>query len=172
MIPPLFRFLLTFVVGVWVGFAIEILPWVQTNLVKPYINGVAWVCGVLIKLFGGDAVVTEAVIRSQSNGFAVEIANGCSGLEVGTLLGAAVIAFGSISFRKRLIGFFACSLAIILINTIRVISLFYLGQYSKPLFDWAHLYIWDVLIILDGIVVYILWIKWSLGSLPSKHAAQ
>lgn len=172
MVSPLVRFLLTFVSGVWVGFAIEILPWVQANLVKPYIHGVAWVCGLLIKLFGGDAVVTEAVIRSQSNGFAVEIANGCSGLEVVILLGAAVLAFGAISFRQRLVGFLACSLAIILINTLRVISLFYLGQYSKPLFDWAHLYVWDLLIILDGIVVYILWIKWSLGSLSSKHAVQ
>lgn len=172
MISPLVRFLLTFVAGVWVGFAVEILPWVQANLVKPYISGVAWICGVLINLFGGDAVVTGAVIHSQSNGFAVKIANGCSGLEVVILLGAAVLAFGSIPVRHRMIGFFACSLVIVIINTVRVISLFYLGQYSRTLFDWAHLYVWDVLIILDGIVVYILWIKWSLGSLPTKHAVQ
>lgn len=148
------------------------MTWVQIHLVKPYINGVAWVCGALIKLFGGDAVVAGPIIRSQANGFAVEIGNGCSGLEVVILLGAAVMAFHAISFSQKAVGFLACSLAIIVINTVRVISLFYLGQYSQSLFDWAHLYVWDVLIIIDGIVVYILWIKWALGSSPSKHAVQ
>lgn len=166
------RFLVIFLACIWLGFAIEILTWVQVHFVKPYINGVAGVCGALIKLFGGDAVVAGPIIRSQSNGFAVEIGNDCSGLEVLILLGAAVMAYRAASYSQKLVGFLACSLAIVVINTVRVITLFYLGQYSQSIFDWAHLYIWDVLIIIDGIVVYILWIKWVLRSMQVKDAPQ
>lgn len=166
------RFILTFALAVWVGFAIEILPWVQTEIVKPYIKGVALACGFLIKLFGGSATINGAVIQNPTNGFGVEIANGCSGLEVLILLGAAVVAFNSASIKQRFVGFLMCSVAILSINAIRIISLFYIGQYSKWFFDWAHLYIWDTLIIIDGIVVYILWIRWFLSSQNKAHAVR
>jgi exosortase/archaeosortase family protein len=42
--------------------------------------------------------------------------------------------------------------------------LFYLGQWSKEWFDWAHLYIWQALIMLDALVVFLVWIRY----LPQK----
>ena len=40
---------------------------------------------------------------------------------------------------------------------VRVISLFYLGQWSTEMFDFAHEYLWQGLIMLDVVVVWLLW---------------
>jgi exosortase/archaeosortase family protein len=66
----------------------------------------------------------------------------------------------------RLIGVLACSAAILGVNLIRIISLFYIGQYSMEWFDWAHLYAWDILIMLDGLVAILLWIRYALSHTP------
>ena len=41
-------------------------------------------------------------------------------------------------------------LAIQALNVVRIISLFYLLQWNPVWFEWAHLYLWQALIMLDG----------------------
>ena len=41
----------------------------------------------------------------------------------------------------------------------RVISLFYLGQWDFRIFEWAHLYVWQALIMLDVMIVWLLWVR-------------
>ena len=41
----------------------------------------------------------------------------------------------------------------------RPISLFYLGQWSAALFELAHLYVWQALIMLDVLVVWLIWVR-------------
>ena len=153
------RFVLVFCATALIGFAIEVLPWVDTHLVTPFIAGLAWVAGGLIQLFGGLAVVSDVVIRHPGNQFAIQIANGCSGIEAAILLAAGVMAFPA-TWRQRALGWAAGTTAIMGLNIVRVISLYYIGQYSMAWFDWAHLYAWDVLIMLDGVVVFFVWIRW------------
>ena len=45
------------------------------------------------------------------------------------------------------------------LNVVRVISLFYLGQWSMRAFEWAHLYAWQALIMLDVLVVALVWMR-------------
>ncbi len=52
-----------------------------------------------------------------------------------------------------------------LLNIVRIISLFYLGQWNQDVFEWAHLYIWQALIMLDVLIVFLLWLR----LLPAKH---
>jgi len=40
-----------------------------------------------------------------------------------------------------------------------VISLFYLGQWDKQWFEWAHLYVWQALIMLDVLIVWLIWVR-------------
>lgn len=162
------RFVLVFCATALIGFAIEVLPWVDTNLVTPFIGGIAWVSGGLIQLFGGLADVTGVIIRHPVNQFAIQIANGCSGIEAAILLAAGVMAFPA-TWRQRALGWLAGTTAIMALNIVRVISLYYIGQYSMKWFDWAHLYAWDVLIMLDGVVVFFLWIRW-LPPAQRSHA--
>jgi hypothetical protein len=40
-----------------------------------------------------------------------------------------------------------------------VISLFYLGQWNMQVFEWAHLYVWQALIMLDVLIVWLIWVR-------------
>ncbi len=67
--------------------------------------------------------------------------------------------------RQKLIGVLLGFLAVQVLNIGRVISLFYLGQWDKELFDFAHYYLWQALIILDAFIVFLIW----LSKLPSAE---
>lgn len=155
---PIARFVASFAVIAMLGFAIEVLPWVDQQIITPLIHAIAWVSGGLITTFGGAAKVIGNVLMHPSSGFAVAIANGCSGLETVILFVAAVCAFPA-PWRYKLAGMGLGTLAIMALNLLRVISLYYLGQYSAALFQWAHLYAWDILIILDGAIMFLLWLR-------------
>ena len=44
-------------------------------------------------------------------------------------------------------------------NLLRVISLYYLNLWNKEAFDFAHLYLWQALIMLDVLIVWLLWMR-------------
>ena len=46
------------------------------------------------------------------------------------------------------------------LNIVRIISLFYLGQWNYTVFEWFHLYLWPVLIMLDVLVVFAIYLQW------------
>ncbi|MPV85776.1 hypothetical protein GCU85_03350 [Cardiobacteriales bacterium ML27] len=66
---------------------------------------------------------------------------------------------------QKLWGLVIGFIAIQALNVVRVISLFYLGQWDKGLFDFAHYYAWQALIILDALVVFLIW----LSKLPNEN---
>ena len=62
-------------------------------------------------------------------------------------------------FKSKIIGFVIGFFAIQALNLVRIISLFYLGQWSMVAFEWFHLYLWQALIILDALVVWLIWLR-------------
>jgi exosortase H (IPTLxxWG-CTERM-specific) len=50
-------------------------------------------------------------------------------------------------------------LAIQVMNIARIISLFYLGQWNLDVFTFIHLYLWPVLIMLDVLIVFMLFLR-------------
>jgi exosortase/archaeosortase family protein len=54
------------------------------------------------------------------------------------------------------------------LNIVRIISLFYLGQWNYTVFEWFHLYLWPVLIMLDVLVVFAIYLQW-LGKQYEKE---
>lgn len=148
-----------FLVYAAIGFALVVTPYIDRVFVGEFVKVIAALSGGLIDLFGGTVVVNGAALQAPAKNFAVLVDNGCSGLEATVLMVAATLAFPT-AWRLRFVGALACSLAILGVNLLRVISLFYIGQYSREWFDWAHLYAWDVLIMIDGLIAYALWIRY------------
>ena len=159
------RFLLLFTAYGLIGFFIYLLPIVDEKVVLPFIRLIATASGMLIDGFGGTVEVIRDSLRSPINGFAVKVDNGCSGLEAVILICAAVLAFPT-TWKMRLIGVLGCSAAIISVNLVRIISLFYIGQYSMEWFEWAHLYAWDIVIMVDGVIAILLWIRYAISRTP------
>ena len=74
------------------------------------------------------------------------------------MLVAAIVAFPA-PWRARLAGITVGIIAVQGLNVVRVISLFYLGQWNMQVFEWAHLYVWQALIMLDVLLVWLVWVR-------------
>jgi exosortase/archaeosortase family protein len=62
-------------------------------------------------------------------------------------------------------------LAIQALNLVRIVSLFYLVQWSARAFEFAHLYLWQALIMLDVLLAWLLWLRWvTRGQFRAKTA--
>lgn len=155
----MFRFLIFFILAQAILFFLEMLQPVQQAVILPWTSFLAQISGWLMTIFDSNVETYGKVIRSSVNHFAVSIEPGCNGVEAMVVLLAAIIAFPApiiYKIKGLIIGF----IAIQGVNLIRVISLFYLGQWSQELFDWAHLYIWQALIMLDALLVFLIWIRY------------
>ena len=113
--------------------------------------------------FYDSTVTAQGIILRSPNGAGVEIRAGCNGVEPMIFLTAAMLAYPAL-WKERLIGLLLGYLAIQAMNIVRIISLFYLLQWDQQWFDWFHLYVWQVLIFLDMLMAFVLWIRW----LPSR----
>jgi exosortase H (IPTLxxWG-CTERM-specific) len=112
----------------------------------------------LVTVFDPGVTATGNVLRSTTNGFAVSIEAGCNGVEATIVLVAAMLAFPA-PWQKKLTGLAAGIVAVQGLNVVRVISLFYLGQWNYDVFEWAHLYVWQALIMLDVLIVWMVWVR-------------
>lgn len=152
------RFFVTFVLLLAVLFGLELTPWAQALVVTPWTDAVARVATTLIHAFDAGVQANGKVISSATGSFAVSIEAGCNGVEATLVLVAAILAFPA-TWRHRLAGIAVGTVAVQGLNIVRVISLFYLGQWNYDAFEWAHLYVWQALIMLDVLIVWLLWVR-------------
>ena len=152
------RFFVVFLVLLAFLFGLELTPWAQRWFVEPWTTTLAQISTSLVTLFDSGVTATGKVIASTSNGFAVSIEAGCNGVEATIVLLAAMLAFPA-PWKHKLVGLAAGVVAVQGLNVVRVISLFYLGQWNRDVFEWAHLYVWQALIMLDVLIVWLVWVR-------------
>ena len=160
------RFSVLFAVILVTLFAAELTPPVQRVVVLPWTDTLAHISAGLIMPFDAHVAASGKILQSTSNGFAVSIEAGCNGIEAAIILIAAMLAFPA-PWKHRAIGIVVGLSAVQVLNIVRVISLFYLGQWNMKAFEWAHLYLWQALIMLDVLIVWLVWIR----TLPPPFAS-
>ena len=152
------RFFVVFVALQALLFGLELTPWAQQHFVVPWTNTLARISTSLVTMFDPNVMAIGKVMRSTTNGFAVSIEAGCNGVEATIVLVAAILAFPA-PWKHKLAGLAAGIVAVQGLNVVRVISLFYLGQWNFQVFEWAHLYVWQALIMLDVLIVWLVWVR-------------
>ena len=152
------RFFIIFLVLLIGLFTLEILQPAEKFVILPFTSFIADVSVWIVTAFDDNVVASGNVIHDSVSGFGVRIERGCNGLEAVIILFSAIFAFPA-PFKNKMIGFVAGFFAIQLLNLVRIISLFYLGQWNYTAFEWFHLYLWQALIILDALVVWLIWLR-------------
>ena len=160
------RFFILFVAILAALFAAELTPPGQRAVVLPWTEGLARVSAGLVTLFDPQVAASGKILMSTKSGFAVSIEAGCNGVEAAIILIAAMLAFPA-PWKHRAIGILAGLATVQALNIVRVVSLFYLGQWNMKAFEWAHLYLWQALIMLDVLIVWLIWIR----TLPQVSSA-
>jgi exosortase H (IPTLxxWG-CTERM-specific) len=163
------RFAVLFAAVMLAGFGLLCAPFARPA-VEAFSRLLVRAAGIAIEVSGGSATVQGDILSSPSNGFAVRMVDGCNGANVTILLWAALLAFPA-SWRLKLGGLAAGTLAIHAINLVRFISLYYLGQYSRAWFNFAHVYLWELLIVLDTLVIFWVWVHMVFRSMARSNAS-
>lgn len=160
------RFFTLFAVILFALFALELTPPAQSAVVIPWTDALARISAGVVTIFDPHVIAFGKILQSTKNGFAISIEAGCNGIEAAIILVAAMLAFPA-PWKHRAIGILAGLAAVQALNIVRVVSLFYLGQWNFKAFEWAHLYLWQALIMLDALIVWLLWIR-ALPSAPRR----
>jgi exosortase H (IPTLxxWG-CTERM-specific) len=152
---PRMRFLVLFPLALACGFGLVQVPAVDAAIIR-FTGSLVDISAALIHLFRGKALVYGPVLTSPHNGFSVQVENGCNAINVTILLWAAILVYPA-AWLEKLKGLGAGTLALHSLNIVRIISLFYLGQYNRDWFDFAHLYLWESLIVIDTLAIFWGW---------------
>ncbi|HHJ39535.1 MAG: exosortase H [Methylothermaceae bacteria B42] len=143
-------------------FTVEMLRPVQQQVIIPFTSAIASLSAALVKGFDPAVSAHGIVLSDPETGFAVAIQAGCNGVEALIVFVAAVLAFPS-GWKEKLLGIGFGAVTIQGLNLLRIISLFYLGQWNLKAFEWFHLYGWQALIMLDVLLAYLLWLHFVTG---------
>jgi exosortase H (IPTLxxWG-CTERM-specific) len=154
MQPAQKKFLIRFAVFLLGFYALVAIRPVNDAVVVPFTGFLVTISAGLLGLVGERVVADGTVIRSAL--FAVDVKNGCNGIEATLLLLAAVLAFPAPA-KARAAGVAIGLLAIQAANFVRVVSLFWLGAHRRDVFDLFHAAIWQTLLILLAIGIFLAW---------------
>ena len=133
-----------------------LVAWNPVNdaVIVPFTAGIARVSGAFLNALGEKVSVAGTEIRSGA--FAVQIENGCNGIEAALLFGSAVLAFPA-PWRRRLFGLAAGFAAIQVLNLVRVVSLFWIGAHRPALFSSSHTVLWQSAVVLASVLLFLFW---------------
>lgn len=151
---PRVLFVAKFVAVLLVLYAVVALNQVNDAVILPFTALVARASALLLRVLEGSVAAEGTVMRSAR--FALDVRNGCNGVEATILLVAAILAFPA-TLRSRIAGLIGASIAIELLNVIRLASLFWLGEHYRSVFDLFHVAVWQSLIILAAISMFVIW---------------
>ena len=152
------KFFLYFIIVQFFLFSLEQLIAVRQLVIIPFTQLIAQICVWFVHIFDQNVLSTGTVLQHVTSGFSVSIESGCNGIEALIVLISAMLVFPApwvFKLKGIVIGFFAVEL----LNIVRIITLFYIGQWNQVVFDWAHLYIWEALIMLDILIIFLLWVR-------------
>lgn len=153
-------FLLTFLGVIVALYAVIAINPVNDHVIVPFTKFIARAAGVLLNVAGQHVFVEGTIIRSKT--FAVDVENGCNGIEAIILLIAAIAAFPA-GWRQKLIGIVGGFFVVEVLNTFRVAMLFWLGEHFRRFFQLFHVAVWQSIIILLTVGLFLLW-SWKIAT--------
>ncbi|MEO8218543.1 MAG: exosortase H [Acidobacteriota bacterium] len=154
------RFLLKFFVAIVLLYVFIAVKPVNDAVIVPFTAWLSDISASVLRIGGEEARVNGTVIRTS--GFAVDVRNGCNGVEAAILLVSAILAFPSAPGPK-LLGIVGGFLLLETINILRIVSLVWLGAHHPQVFQMFHVAVWQTVIIVVSVAIFLLW-SWKFGS--------
>jgi exosortase/archaeosortase family protein len=159
---PVLKFLLIFGILLTTFYAfIAFSPFYKKRFVPTHLHLIANVSGHLLSLLGQDITVTGSSIHSPR--LTANVIRGCDAVEAIALYVCAVLAF-PLPLLKKLPGIIAGTSLLLILNLIRIVSLFLIGAYSTKIYDLMHIDVWQALFIFFAVLLWILWLLWATRS--------
>jgi archaeosortase B (VPXXXP-CTERM-specific) len=153
---PAYRFVLLFII--YLGIVAIVYPLITNHfyfIVEGMMVGTAQIEGFILGIFSSGAHASGKLVTYGH--FPVKIIEECTGIYEILIFIAAVMAFPT-SLKKKGIGLAFGIPLMYLFNIVRILVLLVVGSYYYEIFDFMHLYFWQVTLILMITSVWVLWI--------------
>jgi exosortase/archaeosortase family protein len=112
----------------------------------------------LLRLLGEHASAIDNAVVSPR--FILVVSEGCDALLPYWVFGAAVLA-SPVSFAPRLVGLLGGAALLLLVNQLRIVSLYFTGVHAPAAFELMHVEVWQPLYIFFAITLWFLWAFWG-----------
>jgi len=161
------------IAGFLIGFAVLMIVFeviyqgflLENPIFEPWLKLNAKISGLLLQVLGEDISILGTRLFSPRSG--VDIRAGCDAVEPIALFSFAALAFPvAWSRRFKVVGLGL--IALLALNQVRIVSLYYFQIHSTELFDAAHIFIWPMFFIA---VAAGMWAFWAAGAWKAQLAA-
>jgi len=162
---PFARFFALFI-GLMVLFYMFYIWIYEGYLEGPITTTNAAIGSVLINLFGYGTSVDDALIQGD---FVMNVKRGCDAIEPIGLASCIILAYPTV-FKRKLPGLLVGVGVLLLINLIRIVTLYMTGIHAPKMFEVMHLEVWQFIFIVLAVLYSILWIRWDGKKLAEERA--
>jgi exosortase/archaeosortase family protein len=150
-------FIARFALFMGIFYGLLLIPAVD-RAIYDYLAANTWLSHAILNLFGFGTELNKTQISSGD--FSIVVRRGCDAVEPAALFASAVLAFPA-PWAKKAVGIIAGTLVLLAINSLRIVSLFWVGIVARPIFAKVHLEIWPLLFILAAFALCAGWIRWA-----------
>ena len=147
-------FLVKFVLVMLALYAVVAIHPVNDHAIEPFTAALTWCASRVVLLIGESATLSGTVIRTPA--FAMDVRNGCNGIEALILLVAGMLAYPA-GAGARILGIAGGFLIVELVNVFRIAMLVWIGVHHRASFDFFHVAVWQTLIILISVALFVFW---------------
>jgi exosortase H (IPTLxxWG-CTERM-specific) len=133
---------------------------VVDHVLMPYNSFLAWSTAEVVSLLGSDHVISAGTTVTSA-GFVFSIAEGCNGVYALAVVVAGMVSF-PLSWRRKIIGLIIAVVFVMMLNYIRILSLWYAGESGSFLYEAMHTYLWEFIIIGAGAGFLYFWYEKSV----------
>jgi exosortase/archaeosortase family protein len=157
---PVLKFLLFFGVLAGAFYVITFFtPYCRTRLLPSCLRLTASFAGAVLASLGQDITVAGTSISTPK--FSASVVHGCDAVEPIALFVCAVLAFPAPWLRK-IPGVLVGILSLVVLNCVRIVSLFLIGVYIPRLLPVMHVDVWQGVFIILAMMLWILWLLWAI----------
>ncbi len=129
----------------------DFIPW--------FLGQNARASAAVLHTFGYEDMTRRGNALTSSRG-AVTVERGCDALDPCALFVAAVLSTPA-AFSSRLLAAIGGACILIVLNLVRIITLFLTAVHWRSAFDVMHLEVWQALFIILAIVLWMTWASWE-----------
>jgi exosortase/archaeosortase family protein len=129
----------------------------ETEALTGFLTFNARATGAILNLFGASVQVDGTLISSPA--YSMSIVTECTGLVPMAIVVCAVLAYPCRA-KQKAIGAALGIVALFVLNLLRTVSLFFIGShFSSSFFNTAHFLIWQPVMIVVAIVLWLFWVE-------------
>jgi len=134
----------------------------KTPSFESYLHFNAEICARLLGWLGEQATAEGTTIRSPR--FPLEIRHGCDAIQPSAFFVFAMLATPAPPVLvAKIPAILAGTAVLLLLNLVRILTLYYTGVHYRALFDTMHIDVWQALFVFFPLFLWVMWARRAMG---------